>query len=108
METSFREKIITIVGFFVLFIVVPFLIHRNISEYNYYVEQGIIEVKGVCIENDLRNKGRVIKYKFSIRDTTYFGKDNIINNIKWSGRIQPNDSILINVSSINPNYNFLD
>jgi len=105
-----NEKIIAKFGLFWFIIVMPYLMILQNKERKFHEEKGIIEVKGVCIDNSRVSHGRFIKYRFQFNDTTYHGVEKIIaaGSDKWNGQIKSGDSIIIQVSLIDPEYNFLD
>ena len=64
-----NEKLISIAILFWFIIVMPYLCKLEGDERKFHEENGIISVKGVCIENSRLSHGRFIKYKLeSIED----------------------------------------
>lgn len=109
-KSQFSNKMVFSAILIWAFIVMPYLYFLQDKKRKHYKDKGIIAIKGVCTGNTQTSSGRYIEYKFQFNDTLYSGVDKIIASgyANYGPEIKTGDSIVIQVSLIDPKYNFLD
>ncbi len=87
------------------FVIYPYLYHLSYEKRKHHEENGIIFIKGVCRDIDDRRSGTYVYYKFEYNDTIYNGMDDVVGRVYE--KTKAGDSIYIQVSLVDPTYNFL-
>ncbi|MFK8104740.1 MAG: hypothetical protein AB8G15_19635 [Saprospiraceae bacterium] len=104
--TGLSGKIFLAIIVLWIFVLMPYLYFIQNKKRKFYTEKGVLLVTGVCTEETETSHGKYIHYKFKLKDTLYYGSDKVISKIYE--QTKTGDSITIQVSFIDPEYNYLE